>query len=127
MLNNVDEARADPAVPADSAFPIVPAQAVLGGITVRTHLNPWTVSGHFLLSAALVYGAYALWHRARETDRPATGAVPAPLRWLARALTAAAGAVIVAGTVVTGSGPHAGDRTAARTSVASGNACCSSW
>jgi cytochrome c oxidase assembly protein subunit 15 len=93
----------------------VATQAVLGGITVRTGLNPWTVAGHFLVSAALIYGAYALWHRAGEGDaRPRYG-VPIPLVWLARAIAVAAAAVLAAGTVVTGSGPPSGDEAAART------------
>ena len=32
----------------------IPAQAVLGGITVLTELNPWVVALHFLLSMALI-------------------------------------------------------------------------
>jgi cytochrome c oxidase assembly protein subunit 15 len=90
-------------------------QAVLGGITVLTGLNPWTVAAHFLLSMVLIYAAYALWQRSREGDGPRRFLVPGPLVWLARALVAAAAAVLAAGTVVTGSGPHSGDRAAART------------
>ena len=32
----------------------IPLQAVLGGITVLTHLNPWVVSAHFLFSMAII-------------------------------------------------------------------------
>jgi cytochrome c oxidase assembly protein subunit 15 len=32
----------------------IPAQAVLGGITVLTHLNPWVVAGHFLASMLII-------------------------------------------------------------------------
>jgi heme a synthase len=91
------------------------AQAVVGGITVLTGLNPWTVSAHFLVSMALIYAAYALWTRSREGDGPREFLVPMPLVWLVRALTTAAAAVIVVGTIVTGSGPHSGDAAAART------------
>ena len=45
----------------------IPAQAVLGGITVLTHLNPWTVAAHFLLSMLIIAAAFALWWRLRET------------------------------------------------------------
>jgi cytochrome c oxidase assembly protein subunit 15 len=91
------------------------AQGVVGGITVLTGLNPWTVAAHFLVSMALIYGAYALWHRSGEGDGPRVLTVPAPLVWLARAIAGTAAAVLVAGTVVTGSGPHSGDKAAART------------
>jgi cytochrome c oxidase assembly protein subunit 15 len=92
-------------------------QAVLGGITVRTGLNPWTVAAHLLLSVAIVYAAYALWVRTGEGDGPRVFAVARPLVWLARTLTAATAAVIVAGTVVTGSGPHSGAKAASRTGL----------
>ncbi|MFG1924056.1 heme A synthase [Cryptosporangium sp. NPDC048952] len=91
------------------------AQAVVGGITVLTGLNPWTVSAHFLVSMALIYAGYVFWHRTGEGDRPRDWRVPVPLRWLARAIVLAAGATIVIGTVVTGSGPHSGDGAAPRT------------
>jgi cytochrome c oxidase assembly protein subunit 15 len=93
----------------------IAAQAVLGGITVRTGLNPWTVSGHFLLSTVLIYAAYALWHRAKEGDGLPRPLVTAPLRWVLRAIVLAAALTITIGTVVTGSGPHAGDASAKRT------------
>src|SRR4051794_28213839 len=60
----------------------IPGQAVIGGITVLTGLNPWVVGLHFLLSMALVTGAYALWRRTAEGDGPALALVPAPLRTL---------------------------------------------
>ena len=91
------------------------AQAVLGGITVLTGLNPWTVAGHFLLSMVLVYAAYTLFHRSGEGDGPRELLVAAPMVWVARAIAAAAAATIAVGTVVTGSGPHAGDSRAGRT------------
>jgi cytochrome c oxidase assembly protein subunit 15 len=95
----------------------IPAQAVLGGITVLTHLNPWVVACHFLLSIVIIAIAYAFWIATRESDAPTVPTVPRPVRLLVTALTAAAGAVIVAGTVVTGSGPHAGDAHARRTGL----------
>lgn len=95
----------------------IPAQAVLGGITVLTHLNPWVVACHFLLSIVIIAVAYAFWMATRESDAPTVATVPRPVRALVAALTAASGAVIVAGTVVTGSGPHAGDAHARRTGL----------
>ena len=44
----------------------IPAQALLGGVTVLTGLNPWTVAAHFLLSMVLVAVATILWLRSRE-------------------------------------------------------------
>ncbi len=92
----------------------IPAQGVIGGITVLTDLNPWVVGLHFLLSMALIAGAYAFWRRADEPDGPVRPTVPRPLRTLAWLTTAVSGAVVVAGVVVTGSGPHSGDRGARR-------------
>ena len=93
----------------------IAAQAVLGGITVRTGLNPWTVSAHFLVSMVLIYAAYVLWHRSGEGDGERRWLVRAPLRWVARGIVLVSGLTIVIGTIVTGSGPHGGDRNAART------------
>jgi cytochrome c oxidase assembly protein subunit 15 len=95
----------------------IPGQGVLGGITVLTDLNPWVVGLHFLLSMALIAGAYALWRRSGESDEPAHPLVPGPIRALARVTAVAAAAVLVAGVIVTGSGPHAGDEHAKRTGL----------
>src|SRR5690349_24001646 len=86
----------------------IPGQGVIGGITVLTHLNPWVVGLHFLLSMALVALAYALWRRTAEGDGKPVPLVPRPLRQLAGILTVVSVAVIAVGVVVTGSGPHAG-------------------
>lgn len=89
----------------------IPAQAVLGGITVLTKLNPWTVAAHFLLSIGIIAVAFLLWWRVREpgSARPPAAGALAGTGWLLFGLTAA---VLAAGTVVTGSGPHAGDKGA---------------
>ncbi|MEV1018023.1 COX15/CtaA family protein [Micromonospora sp. NPDC049801] len=92
----------------------IPAQAVIGGITVLTNLNPWVVGLHFLSSMAVIAAAYALWRRIGDPDGPTVAAVPTPLRALARITTGVTVAVLVIGTWVTGSGPHAGDHGAAR-------------
>ena len=92
----------------------IPAQALLGGVTVLTGLNPWTVAAHFLLSAVLVAIATVLWLRSRE---PGVGQllVRRPFALLVTGIAAAVAAVQVVGTVVTGSGPHSGDPGAGRT------------
>ncbi|MEU9839270.1 COX15/CtaA family protein [Actinomadura sp. NPDC048032] len=92
----------------------VVAQAVIGGIVVLTKLHPAAVSLHFLVSPALLVFCVALWVRAGEGDAP-----PRPLagpwtRRLAAALLVSCAAVLVAGTVVTGTGPHAGDAESRR-------------
>lgn len=86
----------------------IPAQAILGGLTVLTHLNPWLVALHFLLSMAIIAETSLLWWRLRTPA--AVPALPSPRTQLLARLTVAATAVtLVLGTVVTGSGPHAGD------------------
>ncbi|WP_341716760.1 COX15/CtaA family protein [Micromonospora sp. FIMYZ51] len=92
----------------------IPAQAVIGGITVLTNLNPWVVGLHFLASMVVIAVAYALWRRIKDPDGPVVPTVPAPLRTLARLTVAVSASVLVVGTWVTGSGPHAGDHGAAR-------------
>jgi cytochrome c oxidase assembly protein subunit 15 len=96
----------------------IPAQAVIGGITVWTHLNPWVVGSHFLVSMAMIATATVLVHRAWLGNDAAAARVPArstpgvrQLLWTSGVLTAVA---IVLGVVVTGSGPHAGDANAPR-------------
>jgi cytochrome c oxidase assembly protein subunit 15 len=89
----------------------IPLQGVVGGITVLTHLNPWVVALHLVLSMALV--ALSVWFLLAVTD--AVGA-PAPLgvRRATVLLQLLAWVVVYLGTVVTGSGPHAGDASAPR-------------
>jgi heme a synthase len=94
----------------------VPAQALIGMITVWTGLNPWVVGSHFLVSMAVIAVAYAFWTATGERDAAAV-AVPrpaGPLRALAGILVGASAAVLIAGSLVTGSGPHAGDANARR-------------
>ena len=89
----------------------IPAQAVLGGITVLTDLNPWVVSLHLVISLVIVSAAVLFLHRLDHPTRPrASGMVPA----LACMTYAVTWLVLYAGTVVTGSGPHAGDAKAPR-------------
>ncbi|MFF6876357.1 MULTISPECIES: COX15/CtaA family protein [unclassified Streptomyces] len=90
-------------------FWIVMSNAVLGGIVVLVGLNPYTVAAHFVATSALIAVATVMWQRTREGDaapRPLVGKAVRQLVWF---LTAAAAALILVGTVVTGAGPHAGD------------------
>jgi cytochrome c oxidase assembly protein subunit 15 len=89
----------------------IPAQAVLGGITVLSDLNPWIVSLHLILSLAIVSVAVLFLHRLDHPPRPiARGVVPG-LAWTTYAVT---WLVLYAGTAVTGAGPHAGDASSPR-------------
>jgi cytochrome c oxidase assembly protein subunit 15 len=89
----------------------IPAQAVLGGMTVLTDLNPWVVSLHLVISLVIVSAAVLFLYRLdHPAAPPVTGMVPA-LAWTTYAVT---WLVLYAGTVVTGSGPHAGDAKAPR-------------
>jgi cytochrome c oxidase assembly protein subunit 15 len=90
-------------------FWIVMSNAVLGGIVVLVGLNPYTVAAHFVATSALIAVAAVMWQRTREGDtapRPLVGKAVQQLVWF---LVAASVLLILVGTVVTGSGPHAGD------------------
>ena len=87
-------------------------QGVLGGITVLTGLHPATVGAHFLLSIVLIAGATSL--RAQKSS-PSVKIQSEPLvKKIATVHIVATFIVLILGTIVTGSGPHAGDATAPR-------------
>lgn len=87
-------------------------QGVLGGVTVLTGLHPATVAAHFLLSIILIAGATSL--RAQRFA-PFEKEDPAPLvKKIATAHIAISFLVLFLGTLVTGTGPHAGDATSER-------------
>jgi heme a synthase len=95
-----------------AAIPLIGTvvQAVLGGVTVLTGLNPWAVSAHFLVSMAIIAGCVVLVVRASESgDTPRLDVVRREVMWLARTLVAVTAVVVVLGVIVTGSGPHSGD------------------
>jgi cytochrome c oxidase assembly protein subunit 15 len=95
------------------------AQIVLGGITVLVHLHPVAVQGHLVLSMILVANAVVLVVRAGQPDegRRIPAVVPRTRR-LVRWVVVWTGLAVVAGTVVTGTGPHAGDEEARRFDLA---------
>ena len=87
-------------------------QGILGGITVLTGLHPATVAAHFLLSIILIAGAASL--RAQRLA-PFEKEEPTSLvKKIAAAHITVTFFVLFLGTLVTGSGPHAGDATANR-------------
>ena len=88
-------------------------QGVLGGITVLTDLHPLPVAGHLLLSMFLIAGATSLYSRRHAPQVK----VPAPTKTvsvISQLHLAVAFIVLILGTLVTGSGPHAGDEKAQR-------------
>src|SRR5699024_2844894 len=96
----------------------IAAQAVVGGITVLTGLNPWIVAFHFLCSMTLIgISSWLLW-RYRQPAGPTRSLVHPLVDRTVWLLVAVAAVVLVLGTIVTGSGPHSGDaETPARTGL----------
>jgi cytochrome c oxidase assembly protein subunit 15 len=91
-------------------------QAVIGGITVLTGLLWWTVALHLLASMTMVWLAVLLYVRIGEPDDGVPRlVVPKPLRGLTFLSAIALAGVLVAGTLVTAAGPHAGDTSPTRT------------
>jgi cytochrome c oxidase assembly protein subunit 15 len=88
-------------------------QIPLGGITVLTHLNPLAVAAHFILSMLLIAAGTSLFERRKPavTHRPAN---QLKRRLLANIHLGLVAVVIIVGTIVTGSGPNAGDISAPR-------------
>ena len=88
-------------------------QGVLGGITVLTDLHPLPVACHLLLSMLLIAGATSLYSRRHAPQVK----VPAPTKTvsvISQLHVVISFIVLILGTLVTGSGPHAGDEKAQR-------------
>jgi cytochrome c oxidase assembly protein subunit 15 len=93
----------------------IAAQAVLGGIVVLTKLSPGWVSAHFLASMALVAATVALYVRCQEPGLgPARPLARREVRLISLGVIGAVGLMLLAGTVVTGTGPLAGAASAPR-------------
>jgi heme a synthase len=91
-------------------------QAVIGGITVRTGLLWWTVAIHLLTSMTMVWLAVLLYVKVGQPDDGVlSDQVVKPLRLLTALSGLTLAAVLVAGTLVTAAGPHAGDSSPNRT------------
>jgi len=92
-------------------------QVILGGVVVLTGLHPLANMGHYLLSVALMTWAYWLLRDARRlarTSPPVEPTLSLGTHRLVSLLVAAVAVALVTGTVVTGTGPHAGDENAPR-------------
>ncbi|GGS33179.1 COX15/CtaA family protein [Actinokineospora fastidiosa] len=95
----------------------VAVQAVIGGITVRFDLLWWTVAVHFMASAVMVWLAVLLVYAVDEQDGPPRPVGPPVLGRTLQAMAALLVALLIAGTFVTGAGPHAGDALTPRLDV----------
>lgn len=95
----------------------VVAQAVIGGFTVLAGLSWWSVMPHFLASMVLVWLSVLLVSAAGQDDVAATRTVPGAVRGLIIVSTVVLVALLMAGTLVTAAGPHAGDATTPRLDV----------
>lgn len=84
-------------------------QAAIGGITVLTDLLWWTVAIHFVASSLLVWLAVMLLHAFGEGDEQPRWLVGDTTHTLLKLLAGSLAALLVAGTLVTGAGPHGGD------------------
>lgn len=92
----------------------IPLQAVIGGITVLTGLNPFIVGLHFVISVLLVVNATILVYRVYRGPRGSHRVVP---RWyliVAYVASLLVAVTVVVGILTTGSGPHAGDEKTPR-------------
>jgi cytochrome c oxidase assembly protein subunit 15 len=86
-------------------------QAIIGGISVLTNLNPWVVGLHFIVSSALISIASILvWRFYKPEHQPVPYSVYLLTPWIALSGIVA----LVVGVVVTGAGPHAGDANSPR-------------
>jgi cytochrome c oxidase assembly protein subunit 15 len=91
------------------ALPLgVLAQAVLGGFTVREHLAPGFVMGHFGLSMLILVAAVALAWRSRYEPGSRPRSNDRVTVWSVRALAPVGALTIFAGTAATAAGPHSG-------------------
>jgi len=91
------------------------AQVVIGGIVVLTGLNPFANMGHFLVSIVLLTCAFVLFRRSTgKREDPIFRPLPQLMNPYVRAMAITALVVVVTGTVVTATGPHAGDEKAIR-------------
>jgi heme a synthase len=95
----------------------VVVQAGLGGVTVLAGLAWWTVALHFLASMPLVWLAVLLVAAVIEGDAPPRWHLPGALRGLLYSATTVLAALLIAGTLVTAAGPHAGDAATPRLAI----------
>jgi heme a synthase len=89
----------------------IPLQGIIGGITVLTQLNPYMVGLHLLLSMVLISLAVWLVRKTWHLTPARVSSLSVAITWVTFLLMWLA---IWLGTLLTGSGPHAGDENAPR-------------
>jgi cytochrome c oxidase assembly protein subunit 15 len=92
-----------------SQFWLVVANALAGGVSVLAQLNPWVVALHFTLAIALLATTTLTWHRVHENRSIDPTPLSSRVRGLSWALAATTAALVLVGTMVSGTGPHSGD------------------
>jgi cytochrome c oxidase assembly protein subunit 15 len=95
----------------------IPAQAVIGGISVLTDLNPYVVGLHFVVSTVLVALCTAFLIRLYAVPGPRVRAVPGWFAGIAHLTSFVVAVTIIVGILTTGSGPHSGDSKATRNNL----------
>ncbi|WP_081416625.1 COX15/CtaA family protein [Arthrobacter castelli] len=91
-------------------FWVVVLNAVVGGMTVWAELSPYVVAGHFIAATLLLTAATITWDKARKVDSTTGTAAPdSDPVIMSQLLVFVTAVLIIIGTVVTGTGPHAGD------------------
>ena len=101
-------------------FAWVASNGIVGAFVVWFHLSPVSVIAHFALALGAIWNALVLLQRAGEPDGAGERRRAEATEWFVtatRILLVAAAAVLATGTLVTGSGPHAGDERADRLSL----------
>ncbi|MFE6234192.1 heme A synthase [Cellulosimicrobium sp. NPDC057862] len=115
LVVRVRHERRDLALLAGTVVLGVVAQALVGGVTVLTGLNPFVVGFHYVASVALACVCAAFLVRLRPVpDGDGTGRAPAAFRAATAVLVATAVVTILLGVLTTGAGPHSGDAQAGR-------------
>ncbi len=106
-----------------ATFAWIAGNGLVGALVVWLHLAPVSVIAHFVLALGAIWSGLELYARTGEDRAPGrhrrATATPG-FASAVRVLTVAAGVVLVSGTIVTGSGPHAGDERADRLDLAVG-------
>jgi cytochrome c oxidase assembly protein subunit 15 len=92
----------------------IPAEAVIGGMSVLSGLNPYVVGLHFVVSVVLIVLSTALLYRAHDAPGPRERVAPAGLSALVAVTAFVTAVTVLIGIATTGAGPHAGDATAPR-------------
>lgn len=98
-------------VPAVGLLLLILAQAIIGGITVLTGLNPWVVGVHFVVSGLMITLASVLLWRAYAPNHQAIPQLTYRMTW---PIVIVGWITVLVGILVTGAGPHSGDAETGR-------------